>query len=245
VLAAIAAHGRRPVDYYIADRSIRPAVGGMTAAAGVAGLLVIGIAGGAFTTAAEFVVSAAGFLLGLLVLGFLFAPGLQRFRGFSVAEFMAARFGGTPARLAAAAVAFASSFLLLVAHVETSGPLLSMLLNLAPEQGVYVATGLTLCAVLPGGMRSLTWTQMVQYFLIAAACLLPAGFLSAFPDGSEAGGAPALDSLLPAADRAITGRRVGRRSGCPSSSWLPGLRRCRRFWPVRPRHRPTPRRAPP
>ena len=197
VLAAVAAHGRRPVDYYIADRSIPPAIGGMTAGSGVAGLLVIGIAGGAFATAAEFAVSAAGFLLGLLLLGVLFAPGLQRFRGFSVADFMAARFGGNPARIAAAGVAFSSSFLLLLAHLETSGPLLSTLLNLTPEAGFYVVTGLTLCAILPGGMRSLTWTQMVQYFVVALACLLPAGFLiaSGWADGWE--NAPGLQPLLP------------------------------------------------
>lgn len=197
-LVAMAAHGRRPADYYIADGSIPPAVGGMAAASGVTGLLAIGIAGGAFTTAAEFVVSSLGFLLGLLLLGIVFAPGLQRFRAFSATDFLSTRFGGTPARLVAAAVAFTSSFLLLLAHLETSAPLLSTLLNLAPEQGLYLVTALTLCAVLPGGMRSLTWTQMVQYLVIAFACLLPAGFLSAVGpgSGSEAGEAPALQSLL-------------------------------------------------
>src|SRR5687768_186384 len=41
-LVALAAHGRRASDYYLADRSIRPAILGMASAAFIAGLVVIG-----------------------------------------------------------------------------------------------------------------------------------------------------------------------------------------------------------
>lgn len=193
-LVALAAPGRRPVDFYVADRAIPPVTGGFAGAAGVAGLLVIGVAGGAFASAAEIVISAAGLLLGLVVLGLLFAPRLRRRGGFTATDFLAARFGGRPARLVAAAVAFTSSFLLLIAHLATSGPLLATLLGIAPRGGLHVAGALTILAVLPGGMRSLTWTQLAQYLVTAAACLVPAGFLTVVgamgPEGAAAQDGP-------------------------------------------------------
>lgn len=190
-LVALAAPGRRPVDFYVADRAIPPVTGGLAGAAGVAGLLVIGVAGGAFASTAEIIISAAGLLLGLIVLGLLFAPRLRRLGGFTAADFLAQRFGGRAARLIAAAVAFTSSFLLLIAHLATSGPLLATLLGAAPRQGLYVAGALTILAVLPGGMRSLTWAQLVQYLVIAAACLAPAGFLTVVGAAGSVETAPA------------------------------------------------------
>lgn len=211
-LVAIAAHGRRPVDYYVADRSIPPAIGGAAGTSGIAGLLVIGVAGGAFTTSAEIIVSAAGFLLGLAVLGIVFAPGLRRFGGLAATDFLAARFGGAAARLIAACVAFTSSFLLLLAHLATSGPLLSTLLGITPRHGLYAAAALTAIAVLPGGLRSLTWTQMIQYVVIACACLLPAGFLTAVGAGdanAATAGAHSLSLLLAQLSAPFQGGGVG------------------------------------
>jgi hypothetical protein len=48
VFAALLAHSRRAVDFYVADRRLSSAFGGLAAAGGFAGLLTIGLAGGAF-----------------------------------------------------------------------------------------------------------------------------------------------------------------------------------------------------
>jgi Na+(H+)/acetate symporter ActP len=66
-----------------------------------------------------------------------------------------------------------------VAHFKVAAPLIETLSGLSPEQALYVTAAVTLIAVLPGGMRSLTWTQSVQYFVIMLACLAPAGYLTA------------------------------------------------------------------
>ena len=67
-LVALIAHGRRPADFYVADRKVRPALGGAAGAGGIVGLLAIGLASGVFSTASEVLVSTAGFLLGALLL---------------------------------------------------------------------------------------------------------------------------------------------------------------------------------
>ena len=194
-LVALFAHGRRPADFYVADRGVRPALGGAAGASAMVGLVTIGLASGVFATASELLISAAGFLLGAVLLA-LVAPAIRLAGGTHFGDFLATRFG-LAARLAGAAVAFAASLLVLVAVLKTAGPLVSALIGFTPDQGFAVAAALCALAVLPGGMRSLTWTQAAQYLLIAAACLAPLAVLLFGPEeGGTAFGAAGLTARL-------------------------------------------------
>src|SRR5687767_14156920 len=125
-----------------------PGLGGLAAAAAITGLLALGLAGGMFASSAELVTSAAGFLFGVAALSVFVAPGLRRLGSYTAADFFGARFGSA-ARLTGAAVAFSSSFLILLAHLKTSGPLLADFLGITPAHGLYAAAGLTILVLLP------------------------------------------------------------------------------------------------
>ena len=58
-------------------------------------------------------------------------------------------------------------------------------------------------AALPGGMRSLTWTQAIQYFVIALACLVPIGLPACKPTATA--GAPVIAGLAGVASRKPAG----------------------------------------
>jgi cation/acetate symporter len=190
VLAALLAPGHRPVDHYVAGRAVAPVYGGLAAASSLTGLLVVGFVGGVFASGAEIVGAGCGLLIGVLLLALFIAPRLRRFGGYSVGDFLAARFG-LSARLAGALVAFASSFLLFLAVLKLAATLLADLAGLTPVQGLYAAAGMTALVVLPGGLRSLTWTQVLQYWLAALACLLCFGFLALHGDALPTGAAAA------------------------------------------------------
>jgi cation/acetate symporter len=198
VLIACLSPARRPTDYYVADREIVPARGGLAGASGLAGILAAGLAGGIFETGAAVAITAAGLLLGFALLALLVAPRLRRFGGYTVGDLMAARFGGG-ARLAWALAAFTSSFLLLVTVLTVAGPLVAVFLGVTLERGLLLAALVTVLAVLPGGMRSVTATQGIQYFLVAVGCLVPAGLLTADTLADPIAGlaAPGLSALLP------------------------------------------------
>lgn len=194
--AALLAHSRRAIDFYVADRKVTGSFGGLVGAIGFAGLLALGLAGGAYTSEAEFLVAVAGFAAGYLILAVALAPGLRGLGAYTPGDFLAARFGGGWIRLAWAAVAFTVSFLLLIAQLKLAGPLLSRLFGLSEQNGLYAAAALTMITALPGGMRSLAWTQAVQYFVVAFACVMVAGFLVQSGPPGEGAIAENLDALF-------------------------------------------------
>ncbi len=177
-LAALLSHGRRAVDYYVGERRVAGAFGGLAAASAFAGILAIGLVGGAFESRLEFLASAIGLALGFLLLASLGAPALRRLGVYTAGDFLALRFGGIWVRLTGAAVAFAASFFLLMAHFKVAAALLATLTGLGPRNALLSAAALTALPALAGGMRSLTWTQAVQYFVALLACLAPAAYLS-------------------------------------------------------------------
>jgi cation/acetate symporter len=174
VIAALLSHSRRAVDFYVADRKTPAAFGGLAGASSFVGLLTIGLAGGAFGGYADLIGAAAGFAAGYLVFAIALAAGLRRVGAYTAGDYLAARYGGEWARIAGALVVFTVSFLLLVAHLKITAPLVATVVGLTPEHALYLAAGVTAIAVLPGGMRSLTWTQAIQYLVVLIACLVPA-----------------------------------------------------------------------
>jgi cation/acetate symporter len=206
-VAAFLAPGRRPSDFYAADRQVAARAGGAAMAGGVAGLLAIRLLSGVDSTSAEFIASAGGLTLGIVLFAIMIAPRLNRL-GICTAGDLFARFG-RGARVAGAAVAFVAAFLILVAHLRASGPLLSALLGIEPGHAVLLGAGMTALVVLPGGLRSLTAAQLLQYTLLILACLVPAVLLAARIGGTEAFSPQQLQATIREAGQALLPERAG------------------------------------
>src|SRR4051812_16638919 len=88
VFVALAAHGRRPADFYVVARLLPSPIAGLATAASFAGIMLIGLAGGIYGSAAEIVTSACGLLLGLVLLTVFVAPQLNRFAAYSIGDFL-------------------------------------------------------------------------------------------------------------------------------------------------------------
>ena len=177
VVAALLSHSRRAVDFYVADRRTSAIFGGLAAAAGLVGLLTIGLAGGAYGGYGDLLVGAAGLAAGFLIFAVTLAAGLRRVGAYTAGDYLAARYGGVWVRVTGAIITFTVSFLLLIAHLKITAPLVATLVDLTPRTALYTAASVTVLVVLPGGMRSLTWTQAIQYLVILLACLVPAASL--------------------------------------------------------------------
>ena len=188
-LVALFAHGRRPADHYVAAHAVSSRLGGMATAGAVAGLAVLGISGSGGASGWDLACLVLGMLFGLALLAFAIAPRLRSFGGYSAGDLIAVRFG-LAARLLAAVAAFAASALIFVGFLKAAQPILAVLFGIEGERGLYLLAGLTGLLLLPGGHRSLVWSQAVQAILLAAACITAVAVLvtpGATPDAPAAG----------------------------------------------------------
>lgn len=166
-----------PDEYYVAGRRVSAPFNGMATAAdwmsaasfiGLTGLLLSdGFVGdGRHAGGLAYVLGWTG---GFCLLGFLFAAKLNRSSAITIPDFLGKRFDSTAVRWLAAWGAILCSSVYLIAQIYGIGLVASMLSGLTFELGVFLALGgILLCSFL-GGMRAVTWTQVVQCVVIVAS----------------------------------------------------------------------------
>jgi cation/acetate symporter len=164
-------------EYYVAGRRIGAPFNGMATAAdwisaasfiGLTGLLLSDgyIGDGMRAGGLAYVLGWTG---GFCLLGALFARKLNQSRAITIPELLGRLFGSPTVRWLGALGAILCSSVYLVAQIYGIGLVASMLSGLTFELGVFMALGgILLCSFL-GGMRAVTWTQVVQCVVIVAA----------------------------------------------------------------------------
>lgn len=172
----------RITEYFAAGRRVPAVFNGMaTAAGGISAASFVGMVAALYLLGRDglaFLLGAAG---GCLLSAVLIAPYLRRSGAYTLPDFLAARFGAS-ARLAGVVVLVASSFAALVAQFHGFGVILSHFLGAGLDASVSIGViaASLLCVV--GGMRSVTWSQIGLYVVLAIAVIVPAVWiLAAYP----------------------------------------------------------------
>lgn len=174
VFAAIG-NAARPGAFYAAGGNLPPGYNGMaTASAGLGSAAFLGIAGQVFVLGHDGLVYAIGFAAGLVLVAVLFAPFLRKSGAYTLADFLALRFGSRTVRLAALAVVAIAAFLLLVAQLEVAGRLVERFLGFPYRAGLWFVAAVALFCALVGGARSVTLSAISQYVVIVAGFVLVA-----------------------------------------------------------------------
>ena len=164
-------------EYYVAGRRIAAPFNGMATAAdwisaasfiGLTGLLLSDgyVGDGQKAGGLAYVLGWTG---GFCLLGALFARKVNQSQAITIPELLGRLFGSATVRWLGAVGAILCSCVYLVAQIYGIGLVASMLSGLTFELGVFMALGgILLCSFL-GGMRAVTWTQVVQCVVIVAA----------------------------------------------------------------------------
>jgi cation/acetate symporter len=186
--AAIGVYGRtsEAAEYYVAGRRIPAVYNGMaTAADWMSAASFISLAGGLYlqgfsgaggqTGGLAYVMGWTG---GFCLVALLVAPYLRRYEVYTIPDYFAMRFGGRWPRIIAAVAAVLCSFTYVVAQIYGVGLITSRLTGVHFEIGILLGLGGVLVCSFLGGMRAVTWTQVVQYVLIILAFLIPVSWLS-------------------------------------------------------------------
>ena len=173
-------------EYYVAGRRIPALYNGMaTAADWMSAASFISLAGGLYlqgfsgtSTQAGGLAYVLGWTGGFCLVGLLVAPYLRDMGLYTVPDFFAVRFGGRWPRIIAALAAVLCSFTYVVAQIYGVGLITSRLTGVQFEIGILLGLGGVLVCSFLGGMRAVTWTQVVQYPIIILAFLIPVSWLS-------------------------------------------------------------------
>lgn len=166
-------------EYYVAGRRIPAMFNGMaTGADWMSAASFIGLAGTLFLTGYQGLAYVMGWTGGFVLVAILLAPYLRRFGQYTIPDFLSARYGGNVARLVGVFATVLASFVYVVAQIYGVGLITSRLVGLQFEIGVFVGlAGILVCSLL-GGMRAVTWTQVVQYLVLIVAYAAPVTILS-------------------------------------------------------------------
>jgi cation/acetate symporter len=188
VYAVIGVYGRTSdaAEYYVAGRRIPGFYNGMaTAADWMSAASFISLAGGLYLQGFSGSGGQPGGLAyilgwtgGFCLVALLVAPYLRRLDLYTLPDYFALRYGGRWPRRIAAFAAVVVSFTYVVAQIYGVGLITSRLTGVHFEIGILLGLGGVLVCSFLGGMRAVTWTQAVQYWVMILAFLIPVSWLA-------------------------------------------------------------------
>jgi cation/acetate symporter len=175
-----------PEEYYVAGRRIPAMYNGMAAAADwMSAASFISLAGGLYLQGyggsegqAGGLAYVLGWTGGFCLVAVLIAPHLRKLNLYTVPDYFSLRFGGRAPRIIAALSAVLCSFIYVVAQIYGIGLIASRLTGVQFEIGILLGLGGVLLCSFLGGMKAITWTQVVQYVVMLLAFLIPVSWLA-------------------------------------------------------------------
>ncbi|WER46979.1 VC_2705 family sodium/solute symporter [Cupriavidus sp. WKF15] len=172
-------------EYYVAARRVPAMFNGMAIAADwMSAASFIGLAGILFASGYEGLAYVMGWTGGYCLVAFLLAPYLRKYGGYTIPDFLAARYGNgkpggnLPVRAIAVLAASLCSFVYLVAQIQGVGLVVTRFIGVEFAVGIFFGlAGILVCSFL-GGMRAVTWTQVAQYIMMIVAFLVTVSMIA-------------------------------------------------------------------
>lgn len=166
-------------EFYVAGGGVHPVLNGMATAAdwmsaasflSMAGLIsFLGFDGSQYLL---------GWTGGYVLLALLLAPYLRKFGKFTVPDFIGDRYYSQTARVVAVICALFVSFTYVVGQMKGVGVAFSRFLNVDFGTGVIIGVCIVFFYAVLGGMKGITYTQVVQFCVLIFAFTVPAIFIS-------------------------------------------------------------------
>ena len=185
-------------DFWVAGRRFGI---GLMVVAEMASVLHGGSVQGGVALAARFggvaILPYISFAIASLIIVRFFAKKLRMMSGFTLPDYMGARFESTFLRGYSALIIFISSVLYMIAQIRVMGFLLERLLGIPFVAGMALGTGIFILFVTLGGLLAVVWTDILLFVLMWT------GLIALMPAVTAAAGG--LTHVLIAADRVAPG----------------------------------------
>jgi len=165
---------RETQGFYVAGRGV-PSIanGAATAADWMSAASFISMAGLISFMGSDGSVYLMGWTGGYVLLALLLAPYLRKFGQYTVPDFVGERYYSSTARIVAAVCAVFVSFTYVAGQMRGVGIVFARFLEVDIWFGVVIGMVIVAFFAVLGGMKGITWTQVVQYFVLILAFLIP------------------------------------------------------------------------
>jgi len=172
-------------EFYVAGQGV-PAIanGAATAADWMSAASFISMAGLISGLGSDGTVFLLGWTGGYVLLALLLAPYLRKFGQYTVPDFVAKRYYSDTARVVAALCAIVVSITYVAGQMRGVGMVFSRFLEIPINAGIVIGMLIVGVFAVLGGMKGITWTQVVQYFVLIAAFMIPTIALSSMLTGN-------------------------------------------------------------
>lgn len=165
--------------FYVAGQGV-PAIanGAATAADWMSAASFLGMAGLISFAGSDGAVYLMGWTGGYVLLALLLAPYLRKFGHYTVPDFIGARYYSEIARVVAAVCAIFISITYVAGQMRGVGIVFARFLEVDVTVGVVIGMLIVGVFAVIGGMKGITWTQVVQYFVLILAFIIPSVAIS-------------------------------------------------------------------
>jgi cation/acetate symporter len=170
---------KETAGFYVAGQGV-PAIanGAATAADWMSAASFIGMAGLISFSGSDGSVYLMGWTGGYVLLALLLAPYLRKFGHYTVPDFIGARYYSETARIVAAICAIFISLTYVAGQMKGVGVVFSRFLEVDLAVGVCIGMAIVGFFAVLGGMKGITWTQVVQFFVLILAFIIPSVAIS-------------------------------------------------------------------
>ncbi|WP_084709811.1 cation acetate symporter [Nesterenkonia alba] len=165
-------------DFYVASRRVSPRMNA-SAVAGeyISAASFLGVAGLILVEGTYGLWFPVGYTAGFLTMLLFVAGPLRRSGAYTVPDFVTLRFGSPRLRVLTVLIVVLTGWLYIVPQLHGASLALSTTAGLGEWVGPVAVVLVVLAMVLPGGMRSVTLAQAIQYWIKLCALLIPLVFI--------------------------------------------------------------------
>lgn len=161
-------------EFFSVSRRIPPVFGGLAlAVTTIGGVGIFALTGSLYLIGFDALALGIGWIGGFALAAVLFVPYLRKTGAYTLPGFFRLRFKSPLLGGVAALLLMPPALILLAAELRIGAFVTSLFASVSFEVAVACGAGMIILTLILGGLRSLTWTQSIQYTVVLAGILVP------------------------------------------------------------------------
>lgn len=176
-------------EFLTAGRSIGPWVGGaVLAATQISAGTLVGTVGRHYGTGVSWVWVWPGVWVGWFISAVLVGPKLRQFGAVTIPDYLAIRYQSASLRLISASFIIIVYMVLLIAQYQACGVIFQAIFGLPPIYAMGLLVASTLVYTILGGVRTSSYIDLLQIFIVAGGLLIATPILVHYAGGLYSAG---------------------------------------------------------